>query len=128
MRKITKGLRLPNNAGNSVLRIEVDLQNKIFYFYLSNELISEQRFWDEIPEISPEEKIEDLKKTLEGRKLSTDEFEGRMNIWKTRADKRETFIEEKGLRDEYDEWFWGDFELEERKEGEATVFKGLKPL
>ncbi len=128
MRKITKGLRLPKGAGSSLLRVEVDLENRIFYFYISGELIQEERFFESVPLITAEERIEDAEKSKEGLRLGLNSEKERANLWQTRANKRETFIEKKGLSDEYDEWFWGDFEIEEQKEGANIRFKGLKPL
>ena len=74
MRKITKGLRLPTGAGNSILRVEVDLQNQIFYFYLSGELIQEERFFESIYDTKLKAKIVEVKATLAQTQSILDEI------------------------------------------------------
>ncbi len=111
MRKITKGLQLPLGAGSQILRVEVDLENRIFYFYLSGELVHEERFWEPVPPMIAEERIEDAEKALEGTRCALALETERYTLWKTRAEKREEFIKIKGLDDEYDEWLWEDFEF-----------------
>ncbi len=74
MRKITKGLRLPHGAGDSILKVEVDLQNGIFYFYLSGELIQEERFFDPIYDTKLKAKIVEVKETLVQTQTSLDDM------------------------------------------------------
>ena len=125
MRKITKGLRLPHGAGNSILKVEVDLQNGIFYFYLSGELIQEERFFEPIYDTKLKAKVVEVKETLAQTQTILDE----MVKLSDNSDENQMarYLEVAELKDDYESWKVDEKgELKEISEGTPVQFLGIQ--
>ncbi len=124
MRKITKGLRLPQGAGDNILKVEVDLQNGIFYFYLSGELIQEERFFDPIYDTKLKAKIIKVKETL----AQTQTILADMVELSDNADENQMarYLEVAELENDYESWKEDEkLKLDKIIEGEPVRFLGV---
>ena len=125
MRKITKGLRLPHGAGNSILKVEVDLQNQIFYFYLSGELIQEERFFEPIYDTKLKAKVVEVKETLAQTQTILDE----MVKLSDNSDENQMarYLKIAELEDDYESWKADDkLKLREIIEGNPVQFLDIE--
>ena len=121
MRKITKGLRLPQGAGDSILKVEVDLQNGIFYFYLSGELIQEERFFGPVYDTRLKAKIMRVKETLaQTRTILDDMIELSDN---SDENQMARYLEVAELKDDFESWKEDEkLKLDKIIEGEPVRF------